>query len=102
MSSSNTNIVQIVKSGTELWANQWISWWVKFTCDTIWLEAENSSSNEIDIISPSGYDWVSFNRSAWNSSSGETLFESLPSVGIGDLFTFTKTITNESVFTLTI
>ena len=102
MSSSDTNIVQIIESSTELRADQWVGWWIKLTSNAIRLETENTSSHEVNIVSPSGDDWISLDGSAWNSSSGETLFESLPSLGVGDLFTFSETIVDEGVFTLTV
>jgi len=82
MSSGYTNIVQIVKSSAELRADQWIGWWIKFTSDAIWLEAENTCSNKVHIVSPSSNDWISFNGVTWNSSCCETLLESLPSFSI--------------------
>ena len=102
MSSGNTNIIQIIKSSTELRADQWVGWWVKFTSDAIWLETENTSSNEVNIVSPSSNDWISLDGCAWNSSSGETLLESLPSLSVGDLFTFSETIVDEGVLSFTV
>lgn len=61
MTACNTDVIQIVESGTELWTNQWVSWWIKLSSDAIWLEAEDTCSNEIDIISPSGDDRISLN-----------------------------------------
>ena len=99
MSSSDTNIVQIIKSCAELWANQRIGWWVKFTSDAIWLEAENTCSTEINIISPTSNNGISLNCGTWDFSCGETLFKSLPCFSICHLWGtwFTITISNEIV-----
>jgi len=59
MSASDSNVVKIVEPGTELWANEWIGWWVELSGDTVWLETEDTSSDKVDIVSPSGDDWIS-------------------------------------------
>jgi hypothetical protein len=59
MSTCDTNIVEVVEPSTELWANKWIGWWVKLSGDAVWLETEDTSSDKVDVISPSSDDWVS-------------------------------------------
>jgi len=96
MTACNTDIIQIIESGTELWANQWVSWWIKFSSDAIWLEAENTSSNEVDIISPSGDDWISVDGSARDSCGSEALLETFPSVCERNFFAvFAEAIADE-------
>jgi hypothetical protein len=102
MTSSYTNIVQIIESDTELGANKRISRWFKFSCNTIWLETIDSSSNEFNIVSPSSYNWISFYRCTRNSCSCETLFITFPSFSKCYLFSFSNTFSNERIFTITI
>jgi hypothetical protein len=99
VSSGDTNVVKIIESGAELRANQWVGWWVKLTCDAIWLEAEDTSSCEINIISPSSDDRVSLNSSARNSSSRQTLLKSLPSLSVGHVWGawLLEAIVNEAI-----
>jgi hypothetical protein len=59
MSTSDSNVIEIVEPGTELWADKWIGWWVELSSDTVRLETEDTSSDKVDIVSPSGDDWVS-------------------------------------------
>lgn len=79
MSACQTNVIKIIESDTENWLNSWVFWWVKFSSNTIWLEAVNTRSNIFNIISPSGNDWISGNSFAWNSCSSKRSFESIPS-----------------------
>ena len=85
VATCDTNIVEVIESGTELWADQRIGWWVQLSSHAIWLEAEDTCSDEVDIISPSGDDWVSLDGLAWDPSSSETLLKSLPGFSEGDL-----------------
>jgi hypothetical protein len=59
--SGDPDIVQIIKPNTKLRANQWIGRWIKLSRNTVRLEAKNSSCDKFNIISPSSYNWVSFN-----------------------------------------
>ena len=76
MTSSDSNIIQIVESGTELGANQRVSRWVKLTSHAIWLEAEDTCSYIVDIISPTSHNRVSLNAGAWDTSCCKTFFKS--------------------------
>jgi hypothetical protein len=103
MTSCNSNIVQIVESCAELWANQRISRWVELSSHAVWLETKDSSGDEIDIISPSCNDRVPLYRLAWNSGCGEALFEPLPSLSEGDfLAILVKAISNERIFSIAV
>ena len=53
--SSKSYVIQIVESEAKLRADQRISWWVHFASNTIGLEAKDSCSNIINIVSPTGY-----------------------------------------------
>ena len=99
MSSSDTNVVQVIESCTELWANQWIGWWLKLASDAIWLETENTSSTEIYIISPTSNNGISLNCGTWDLCSSETLLKALPSLSVSHLWStwFTVTISNEII-----
>jgi hypothetical protein len=103
MSTSDSNVVEIVEPGTELWANKWIGWWVELSSDTVWLETEDTSSDKVHIVSPSGDDWVSLDGLARNSCGGETFLEAFPSVGEGELLFFlVEPISNEGVLAITV
>lgn len=65
MSSSKPDVVKIIESQAELGADKWVSRWVKFTSDTVGLEAENTSGNKVNIIPPSGDHWVALDGCAW-------------------------------------
>lgn len=69
MSSSESNIVEIVEPEAELWADQRVGRWVHFSSDAVGLEAEDARSNIIHVIPPSGNDRISIDLSAWDSSS---------------------------------
>jgi hypothetical protein len=103
MSSCDTNVIKIVESCTKLRTDQWVSWWIKLSSDTIWLETENTSSNIIYIISPSGDNWIPIDRCTWDSSCGKTLFETLPSFSKCDfLAIFSKSISNKGILYITV
>jgi hypothetical protein len=68
MSSSDTNIIKIIKSHTKLRADQGVGRRVHFTSDAIRLETEYTSGSEIDIVSPSSNHRVSFNGGTRDSS----------------------------------
>lgn len=91
MATSQSNVVQIVESETELWTDEWISWWVHLACDTVWLEAENTSSHVVNIITPTSNNRVTIDFFAGNSSSCERALEGVPRLLVGDLFLQTNT-----------
>jgi hypothetical protein len=100
MSASQTNVVQIIESDTKDRLNGGIFWGVKFSCDTVGLKAINTSSHILNIISPSGDDWVSGDGFARNSGGGQGSFKSVPGIFVSDflaLKTNTTSLTNESV-----
>lgn len=76
MTSSDSNVIQIVESGTELGANQRVSRWVKLTRHAVGLEAVDASSHIVDVVSPTSHNRVSFNTVAWDASRCETFFKS--------------------------
>lgn len=103
MSASQTNVVQIIESDTKDGFNGRIFWGVKFSCDAIGLEAIDTSSYVLDVISPSGDDWVSGDGFARNSGSGQGSFESVPGILVSDVLALkanTTSFTDESVLSL--
>ena len=53
-----SSVCDIDKTNTWLSDNQWIGWW---RCDAICnvgLEVDYACVGEVDVASPSGYDWV--------------------------------------------
>jgi hypothetical protein len=97
VSTSQTDIVEIIETSAKLRANKGVGWWVKFSSHTVRLEAENTCSDEVDIIAPSGDDGISFNGSAGYTCGSETLLVTLPCFGNGHLFTFANTVADEAV-----
>jgi hypothetical protein len=100
MSACQTNVIQIIESDTKNGFNGWIFWRIKFSCDTVGLEAINTSCYVFNIISPSGNDWVSGDGFARNSGRVQRSFKSIPSIFVGDILslkTDTTSLTNESV-----
>ena len=75
MSPSQTDVVKVVEPGTELGLDQRIGRRVEFASNTIWLETINASGCEVNIISPSGNNRVSGNRSAGNSGRSKAAFK---------------------------
>jgi hypothetical protein len=66
------------------------------------LEAKNSSCDKFNIISPSSYNWVSFNWLAWDSGFDHSFFPRLPGVSIGHLGSiFAKSVTDERILSFT-
>lgn len=86
-----------------MWADQWVGWWVELSSHTVWLEAENSCGDKVDIISPSCDNWISFDGLARNPCSSQTLLEPLPRLGECELLvTLVKAISDERVFSIAI
>jgi len=85
VTTSHTNVVQVVKTHTELRAHQGVGGRVKFTSDTVRLETENTSSNVVYIIAPSSNNRVSLDSCAWHFLLRETVPESLPALSVGEL-----------------
>ena len=103
MTTSQTNIIEIIESCTKLWADKRISWWLKFTSDAIWLETEDTSSYEVNIISPSSNNWISLNWMMRNSSCAKACFIILPALSKGSLFAILKyTISYKGIFPINI
>ena len=76
MTASNTNVIQVIKAGTELGADQWVCRGLKLASNAVGLEAENTCCDKVDVIAPSGNNWVALNASARNSCGSETCLES--------------------------
>jgi len=103
MSTRHTNIIQIIKSDAELWTDERISRWVKFSSNTIRLETINTSSDIFYIISPTSNNRVSFNTFARNALSSKSSFKTFPSFSKSQnlVLIFTETVSNETVLAIT-
>ena len=66
MATSQTDVVQIIEAGTELRANEGVCRRVELSCDTVGLKAVDTSSDIVDVISPTCHDRVPFNAIAWD------------------------------------
>lgn len=103
MSSGDPDIIQVVKSNAELRADQRVGRWVQLTGDAVRLEAVDTCCNEVDIVSPPGYNWISIDSSARHSSTCEAFFVALPGISIShSLSGFREAISNERVHAITI
>ena len=103
MTSSNTDVIQIIETNTELRTDQRIGWRVKFTSHAVRLETENTSSHVVDIITPSSNNGVSLDSCAGDLLASETVPESLPALSVGVLLaSLAKTIlsSNEGVLSV--
>lgn len=60
VTTSDTNVIKIVESHAKLRTDQGVGRGIKLTSDAVWLETEDSSSHIVNIVSPSSYNWVSF------------------------------------------
>ena len=85
MSAGKTNIIEIIESGTELWADERVGGRIKLTSDTVGLEAEDTSSDVVHIVSQSSDNGVSFDGGAGNFLTGKRVPESLPALGVSVL-----------------
>ena len=84
MTAGKTDVVQVIESDGELRADERVCWWVQLSRDAVWLEAVDTSSDVIDVVSPSGDDWVSLDGVARDSCAGERFLESFPGLSICD------------------
>lgn len=80
MSTSQTNVIQIVKSNTELRTDKGVGWWSHLTGYTVRLEAIDSSLDKLNIISPSGYYRVSVDLLARNPLSCKGFLKIVPNL----------------------
>jgi len=84
MSASKTDVIQIVESHAELRADEGICGRVEFTSNAVRLEAVDTSSDVVDVVSPTGNDGISVDGLAGDSGRAQTSLETLPSFSIGD------------------
>ena len=61
MSTSQANVIQIVKPETELRTNQRVGRRVKLACHAVGLKAKDAGSNKINVITPPSDNWVALN-----------------------------------------
>lgn len=71
MSTGESDVIEIVEPEAKLRADEWIGWWVHFSGDTVWLEAEDAGCDVINVVSPTCDDRVSIDLCAWNAGSSE-------------------------------
>lgn len=60
MSTSQADIVKVVKTDTELWADERIGWWIKLARNTVWLKAEDTSCHVVNVITPTSNNRIPF------------------------------------------
>jgi hypothetical protein len=75
MTASQTNVIEVIEADTELGADQRVGGRVKLASDAVGLEAINTSSDIVNIVSPSSDNWISLNGLAWYSSRGHRAFK---------------------------
>jgi hypothetical protein len=59
MTTCDTDVVQVIESHAELGADKWIGGRIEFSSDAVGLEAEDTSSHIVNIISPTSHHRVS-------------------------------------------
>ena len=87
MTSCDSDVVEVVKSDNELRTDKWISRRLQFTCHTVRLEAKNSCSYIVHIVSPPGNNRISVDCGARDFSLGERTLESHPGFRVTEFFT---------------
>ena len=70
VTASQTNVVEVVEADTELGADQRVGGRVKLAGDAVGLEAIDTGSDIVDVISPSSHYRVSLDGLAWYSGRG--------------------------------
>jgi hypothetical protein len=75
MTASQTNVIEVIKADTELGADERVGGRVELTSDAVGLEAIDTSSDIVNVVSPSRDNWVSLNGLAWYSSRGHRAFK---------------------------
>ena len=68
VATRDANVIQIVEASAELRADQRIGGRVKLSSHAVGLEAEDASSHIVDVVSPTGHDWVPINGGARDAS----------------------------------
>lgn len=86
MTTSETDVIQIIETNTKLRANQRISRRIHLSCHTVGLKTKDPCCHIINIVPPAGYHRISVYLRTRNSSSCQRTFEAIPSLFISDLF----------------
>jgi hypothetical protein len=68
VAASQTNVIEVVEADTELGADKRVGGRVKLAGNAVGLEAIDTGSDIVDVVSPSSDDWVSLDGLARNSS----------------------------------
>jgi len=99
MSASQSDVVKIVESETELRTDEWIGGRIHLSSDTVRLETKDTCGHVINIVTPTSNYRVSIDLFAWNASTCERAFKSIPSFAVGYFFlqTDSTTLANEAV-----
>ena len=84
MSSSESDVIEIVESEAELRADERVGWRLELSGDTVGLETEDAGSNVVNIIPPTSDDRVSIYFCAWNSGFCESSLEGVPGLSVGN------------------
>lgn len=58
VSAGEADVVEVVESHAELWADQGVGWGVQLARYAVWLEAENTGCHVINVVSPAGDHWI--------------------------------------------
>lgn len=86
MSTSQTDVIQIVKPNAKLRTNQRIGWRSHLSSHTVGLETVNACLDKFNVISPSGNDWISIDLFTGDSLCGKGFFEVIPNLAQSVLF----------------
>lgn len=103
MSTSQTDVIQIIESNAKDRLDGWIFWRVKFPSYTVRLEAIYSCSYIFHIVSPSGNYRISGDSFTWDSRSTQGSFKSVPCCFICKLLsleTNTTSFSDKSILSL--
>jgi hypothetical protein len=86
VSSSESDVVEIVESEAKLRADEGVGGWIHLSSDAVGLEAEDTCRHVINIVAPTGNNGVAVDFLAGDASGGEGALEGVPGLTVGDLF----------------
>ena len=103
MATRDADVIQIIEADAELRTDQGVCWWIELARHAVWLETVDTGSHEVDVVTPSGDDWVPIDGRARDPCGREALLIALPRIGIGHgLARLRKAISNEGIHAIAV
>ena len=92
VSSSKTDVIQIIESQAELGADQRVGRRIQLASHAVRLEAEDACCHEVNIITPASDHWVALNRSARNPGTRQRCLKTWMNLVIAMIPTYLATL----------